>query len=95
MPPPKQRYRQGSETAAIPQGCQREAEWLAALRALVDEETLRRRVGDAGRARVQESYSVAATTPRWEHALREAAALTRAEVAGAEGEREDLVCRAR
>ena len=27
---PKQRYRQGSETAAIPQGCQREAEWLAA-----------------------------------------------------------------
>ena len=27
---PKQRYRHGSETAAIPQGCQREAEWLAA-----------------------------------------------------------------
>ena len=27
---PKQRYRQGSETAAIPQGCHREAEWLAA-----------------------------------------------------------------
>lgn len=30
MPPPKQRYRQGSETNTIPNGCQREAEWLAA-----------------------------------------------------------------
>jgi len=30
MPPPKQRYRQGSETDTIPHGCQRKAEWLAA-----------------------------------------------------------------
>jgi hypothetical protein len=30
MPSPKQRYRQGSETNTIPNGCQREAEWLAA-----------------------------------------------------------------
>ena len=30
MPPPKQHYRQGSETDTIPHRCQREAEWLAA-----------------------------------------------------------------
>ena len=30
MAPLKQRYRQGSETDTIPNGCQRECEWFAA-----------------------------------------------------------------
>lgn len=50
-----------------------EDEWLAALRALIEDEELRKRVGDAGRARVQQRYSVATVAPQWERALREAA----------------------
>ena len=52
-----------------------EDEWLAALRALIDDEVLRVRMGEAGRARVEERYSVAVVTPVWERALREAASV--------------------
>ncbi len=61
-----------------------EDEWLAALRALIDDEALRKRVGDAGRARVQQRYSVAAVAPQWERVLREAAGVDEAAVAPAE-----------
>ncbi len=50
-----------------------DAEWHDALCRLVDDQSLRRRVGAAGRARVESDYSVDATLPRWEHALRVAA----------------------
>ena len=49
-----------------------EDEWLAVLRALIDDESLRMRMGDAGRARVEECCSLAAVAPVWERALREA-----------------------
>lgn len=61
-----------------------EDEWLAALRGLIEDEALRRRVGDAGRNRVQERYSVAAVAPKWERALREAAGVNDSAVAPAE-----------
>jgi glycosyltransferase involved in cell wall biosynthesis len=48
-------------------------EWAATLRRLLDEPRLRAEVGAAGRARVQQEYSVSATLPAWEHALRTAA----------------------
>lgn len=51
-------------------------EWLAALRALIADAELRLRVGAAGRARVEERYSVAAVAPLWERALREAAGMS-------------------
>ena len=47
-------------------------EWLAALRALIADAELRSRVGAAGRARVEERYSVAAAATSWERALHEA-----------------------
>jgi glycosyltransferase involved in cell wall biosynthesis len=49
-------------------------EWATTLRALIDDEELRARVGGAGRVRVEREYSVEATLPLWEHALRDAAA---------------------
>jgi glycosyltransferase involved in cell wall biosynthesis len=51
-------------------------EWLAALRALIGDPELRSRVGAAGRARVQERYSVASAAALWEQALREAAGMS-------------------
>ena len=47
-------------------------EWLAALRSLIADAELRSRVGAAGRARVEERYSVAAAATSWERALHEA-----------------------
>ncbi len=41
-----------------------EAEWLTALTALADSAETRRRMGGAGRARVESSYSVQAIAPR-------------------------------
>jgi glycosyltransferase involved in cell wall biosynthesis len=52
-----------------------EAEWLDALRSLIDDEELRARIGAAGRARVQRRYSIAAIAPAWERALHDAAGL--------------------
>ena len=49
------------------------AEWVEALRTLIDDQALRSRVGVAGRARVEQEYSVHAVLPRWERALRTAA----------------------
>jgi glycosyltransferase involved in cell wall biosynthesis len=50
-----------------------EAEWCDALCALIDDASLRLRLGQAGRTRVVSDYSVKATLPRWEAALRNAA----------------------
>lgn len=52
-------------------------EWGNVLRALIDGPELRARVGDAGRVRVESEYSVRATFPLWESALRDAAASAR------------------
>lgn len=51
-----------------------EQEWRDALRALIDDPGLRARLGQAGRARVERHYSLQATLPLWENALRTAAA---------------------
>lgn len=51
-------------------------EWLAGLRALIADVELRSRIGAAGRARVEERYSVAAAATLWERALREAAGMS-------------------
>jgi glycosyltransferase involved in cell wall biosynthesis len=50
-----------------------DAEWHEALRRLVDDPDLRSTIGRSGRARVERDYSVRATLPRWEQALRSAA----------------------
>ncbi len=57
--------------AAILAGTERE--WCEALEALIDDISLRERVGQAGRARVERHYSLKATLARWEAALRAAA----------------------
>lgn len=49
------------------------AEWAAVLRDLIDDDALRAGIGRAGRARVEQEYSVEAGLPMWEHALRAAA----------------------
>jgi glycosyltransferase involved in cell wall biosynthesis len=49
-----------------------EKEWSDALRVLIDDHSLRARVAHAGRGRVVSDYSVKATLPRWERALRKA-----------------------
>jgi glycosyltransferase involved in cell wall biosynthesis len=59
-------------------------EWLGALRALIDDEGLRARMRAAGRARVEERYSVAAVGPMWERALREATGLRETATAAAQ-----------
>lgn len=50
-------------------------EWALVLRTLIDDPELRARVGRHGRARVEQEYSVEATLPQWEQALRMAATL--------------------
>lgn len=50
-----------------------EDQWVDALRRLIDDPALRSSVGEAGRARVEQDYSVNAMLPTWEHVLREAA----------------------
>jgi glycosyltransferase involved in cell wall biosynthesis len=47
-----------------------DAEWKDALRRLVDDPALRERMGVAGRARVEASYSLQVTAPRLEALLR-------------------------
>jgi glycosyltransferase involved in cell wall biosynthesis len=47
-------------------------EWEAALRTLLADAELRRRMGVAGRKKVEEAYSVRAMAPRLATALREA-----------------------
>ncbi len=47
-------------------------EWVAALRRLIDDATLRQRFGAAGRARVVERYSIDVVAPRFANAIREA-----------------------
>jgi glycosyltransferase involved in cell wall biosynthesis len=47
-------------------------EWLAALRTLIADAELRSQVGAAGRARVEQCYSIDAVAPIWGRALREA-----------------------
>ncbi len=49
------------------------AQWMNALRSLLDDPQLRARVGQAGRVRVQDEYSVAATVSLWERGLRQVA----------------------
>jgi glycosyltransferase involved in cell wall biosynthesis len=51
-------------------------EWLTALRTLIGDAELRSRVGAAGRARVEERYSVAAAATVWEAAIHEAAGMS-------------------
>lgn len=48
-------------------------EWTAALERLAGDAALRRRMGDAGRARVEDRYSLAATAPKLTALLRETA----------------------
>jgi glycosyltransferase involved in cell wall biosynthesis len=52
------------------------SEWAAALRALIDDESLRARLRTTGRDRVEHEYSVQVTLPIWERALRDAASTT-------------------
>jgi glycosyltransferase involved in cell wall biosynthesis len=47
-------------------------EWVAALRRLINDATLRDRLGAAGRARVVERYSVDVIAPRFARAIRDA-----------------------
>lgn len=54
------------------------SEWGQALRTLIDDPALRHRLGAAGRVRVEQEYSVRATLPLWEHALRAASDSERA-----------------
>jgi glycosyltransferase involved in cell wall biosynthesis len=49
------------------------AEWVEALRTLRDRPSLRRQMGDAGRQRVESSYSLDANLPRLAQVLRQAA----------------------
>lgn len=50
-----------------------ETEWLSSLRALRDDPALRRRMGAAGRAKVESQYSLQVTAPRLASILRSAA----------------------
>jgi glycosyltransferase involved in cell wall biosynthesis len=52
------------------------SEWAQILRKLLDDRDLRVQVGEAGRARVEEDYSIAANLPIWDQALRAAAGST-------------------
>jgi glycosyltransferase involved in cell wall biosynthesis len=49
-----------------------ETDWTARLRALLEDESLRRRLGVAGRARVEQHYSLQQVAPRLTDVLREA-----------------------
>ena len=49
------------------------AQWMEALRLLLDDPELRERVGRAGRTRVLGEYSVTATVSLWERGLRQVA----------------------
>jgi glycosyltransferase involved in cell wall biosynthesis len=50
-------------------------EWVATLRRLINDATLRDRLGAAGRARVVERYSIDVIAPRFAGAIREATSL--------------------
>jgi glycosyltransferase involved in cell wall biosynthesis len=56
-------------------------EWVRALRKLKADAALRRRMGEAGRARVEERYCLQVTAPRLTRLLREAAGKQCAELA--------------
>ena len=47
------------------------AEWVAFLLQLIDDETLRDQMGREGRKRVVERYSIQANLPAYENVLRE------------------------
>jgi len=49
-----------------------EEEWLDALTRLIQDPALRERIGKAGRATVEERYSVAVNWPLYREAVREA-----------------------
>jgi glycosyltransferase involved in cell wall biosynthesis len=52
-------------------------EWVIALRRLIGDESLRGRLGEAGRARAVERFSVVVVAPRFAAALRDGAATPR------------------
>ena len=57
--------------------CVQPADWKRYLRQLIQDADLRSRLGQAGRARVQEKYSVAATRPAFQQLLQDASSSRR------------------